>query len=80
MEKYSLDFLLTTIIANYTVYIPRMWLTSGRASGHKKMLLQYYSLTPLERERYEGDVQPSLKTYYKPIIYIIFLAILKVES
>ena len=35
-----------------------MWLTSGRASGHKKMLLQYSSLTPLERECYEGEVQP----------------------
>ena len=43
-----------------------MWLTSGRASG-RKTLLQYSSLTPLER--YEGEVQPYRKTDYKPIIY-----------
>ena len=30
----------------------------------------YSSLTPLERERYEGEVQPHRKTDYKPIIYI----------
>ena len=33
-------------------------------------MLQYSSLTPLERERYEGEVQPYQKTDYKPIIYI----------
>ena len=46
-----------------------MWLTSGRASGRKTML-QYSSLTPMERERYEGEAQPYRKTDYKPIIYI----------
>ena len=46
-----------------------MWLTSGRVSG-RKTLLQYSSLTPLERECYEGEVQPYRKTGYKPIIYI----------
>ena len=30
-----------------------MWLTSGRATGRRTML-QYSSLTPLERECYEG--------------------------
>ena len=45
-----------------------MWLTSGRASG-RKTLLQYSSLTPLERECYEEEVQPYRKTDYKPIIY-----------
>ena len=35
-----------------------MWLTSGRASGQKKMLLQYSSFTPMEEECYEGEVQP----------------------
>ena len=48
-----------------------MWLTSGRASG-RKTLLQYFSLTPLERECYEGEVQPYRKTDYKPIIYHIY--------
>ena len=47
-----------------------MWLTSGRASG-RKTLLQYSSLTPLERECYEEEVQPYWKTDYKPIIYIL---------
>ena len=42
-----------------------MWLTSGRASG-RKTLLQYSS--PLERECYDGEVQPYRKTDYKPII------------
>ena len=46
-----------------------MWLTSGRASS-RKTLLQYSSLTPLEWECYEGEVQPYRKTDYKPIIYI----------
>ena len=45
-----------------------MWLISGRASGHKKTLLQYSSLTPLERECYEGKVQPYRKTDYKPMM------------
>ena len=31
---------------------------------------QYSSLTPLERECYEGEVQPYRKTDYKPIIYM----------
>ena len=52
-----------------TYCISRMWLTSGRAS-RQKTLLQYSSLTPLERECYEGEVQPYRKTDYKPIIYI----------
>ena len=43
-----------------------MWLTSGWASG-RKTLLQYSSLTPLERECYEGEVPPYRKTDYKPI-------------
>ena len=47
--------------------IPHMLLTSGRAFG-RKTLLQYTSLTPLERECYE--VQPYRKTDYKLIIYI----------
>ena len=50
-----------------------MWLTSERASG-RKTLLQYSSLTPLERECYEGEVEPYRKTDYKPIIYIILKA------
>ena len=53
-----------------------MWLTLGRASG-RKTLLQYSLLTPLERECYEGEVQPYRKTDYKLIIYIIdFIMIL----
>ena len=52
-----------------------MWLTSGRASG-RKTLLQYSSLTPLERECYEGEVHPYRKTDYKPMIYILFLYII----
>ena len=47
-----------------------MWLTSGRASGRNKTLLQFTSLTLLESECYEGEVQPYRKTDYKPIIYI----------
>ena len=35
----------------------------------KKTLHQSSSLTPLERECYEGKVQPYWKTDYKPIIY-----------
>ena len=61
-----------------------MWLTlikyvvdgSGRASGRKKMLLQYSSLTPLERECYEGEVQPYRKTDYKPIILSMIIHLL----
>ena len=44
-----------------------------RQEGHPvvKMLLQYSSLTPLERERCGGGVvQPYRKTDYNPIIYI----------
>ena len=41
-----------------------MWLTLGRASC-RKTLLQYSTLTPLERECYEGGVQPYRKTDYK---------------
>ena len=36
----------------------------------KKTLLKYSSLTPMERECYEGEVQPYRKTDYKPMIYI----------
>ena len=36
----------------------------------KKTLLQYSSLPLLMKECYEEEVQPYLKTYYKPIIYI----------
>ena len=50
-----------------------MWLTSGRVSG-RKTLLQYSSLTPLERECYEGE--PYRKTDYKPIIYIYNVLVL----
>ena len=60
-------FILVVFIFLITLKI--MWLTSGRASG-RKTLLQYSSLTPLERECYEGEVQPYRKTDYKPIIYI----------
>ena len=38
--------------------------------SREKTVLQYSSLTPLERECYEGEVQPYRKTDYKPIIYI----------
>ena len=31
-------------------------------------LLQYSSLAPLERECYEGEVQPYRKTDYKPMM------------
>ena len=48
---------------------------SGRASG-RKTLLQYSSLTPLERECCEGEVQPYRKTDYKPIIYVITIGFL----
>ena len=58
MEQYSLIFLVTTIIANYTVIYPTMWLTSGRASGDKLTLLKYKLLTPLERERMRGKSNP----------------------
>ena len=33
-----------------------------------KTLLQYSSITLLERERYEGEVQPYPKTDYKPMM------------
>ena len=41
-----------------------------RKGIRSKTLLQYSSLTPMERECYEGEVQPYRKTDYKPIIYI----------
>ena len=43
-----------------------------RQEGHPvvKTLLQYTSLTPLEREWYEGEVQPYRKTDYKPMMMI----------
>ena len=34
---------------------------------------QYSSLTPLERECYEGEVQPYRKTDYKPMIYSVYV-------
>ena len=34
----------------------------------KNTLLQYSSLTPLERQCYEGEVQPYRKTDYKPMM------------
>ena len=43
---------------------------SEKATGHKT-LLQYSSLTPLERECYEGEVQPYRKRDYKLIIISI---------
>ena len=54
-----------------------MWLNSGKASG-RKTLLQYSSLTPLERECYEGEVQPYRKTDYTPIIYKYIAIILSI--
>ena len=61
---------------NNIVHMRNMWLTlvkyvvdrSGKASGRKKTLLQYSSLTPLERECYEEEVQPYRKTDYKPMM------------
>ena len=50
--------------------MPRMWLMSGRSSG-RKTLLQYSSLTPLERECYEGEVQPYRKMDYKPMMMMM---------
>ena len=43
----------------------------SRQEGHAvvKSLLQY-SLTLLEKERYEVEVQPYRKTDYKPMIFI----------
>ena len=52
-----------------------MWLTSGMASGRKKTLLQYSLLPPLERECYEGGVQPYRKTDYKAMMTISILSI-----
>ena len=46
MGKYSLDFLLTTIMANYTVIYPTMWLTSGMASGRKNAAPILFINTP----------------------------------
>ena len=46
---------------------------SGKASGRKKTLLRYSSLTPLEKECYEGEVQPYRKRDYKPVIISILL-------
>ena len=43
-----------------------------RQEGHPvvKTLLQYSSLTLLESECYEGEVQPYRKTYYKPMMMV----------
>ena len=38
---------------------PWMWLTAGWASGHKQTLLQYFSLTLLEKECYGRSPTPS---------------------
>ena len=46
---------------------PRMWLMPGRASG-RKTLLQYSSLTLLEKECYEEEGQPYRKTDYKLMV------------
>ena len=54
-----------------------MWWTSGRASG-RKTLLQYSSLTPLERECYEGEVQLYRKTNYKHEAKLSYYSILSV--
>ena len=50
--------------------IPRIWLCQ---EGHPivKTLLQYSSLTLLEKECYKEEVQPYWKTDYKPMIYIV---------
>ena len=44
-----------------------------RQEGHpvEKLLHQYSSLTPLEMECYEGEVQPYRKIDYKPILHIV---------
>ena len=52
-----------------------MWLTSVRASDRKKTLLQYSSLTLLERECYEGEVQRYRNTDYNPIMMITALSV-----
>ena len=46
-----------------------------------KTLLQYSSLTPLESECYEGEVQPYRKTDYKPMMMMMVsgLLIVRVE-
>ena len=41
-----------------------MWLTSGMVFGRKNTA----SLTLLERECHEGEVQPYVKTDYKPMM------------
>ena len=46
-----------------------MWVTSGRASGRKKTLLQY----SLERECYEEEVQPYRKMNYKPMMMSVYV-------
>ena len=54
-----ISWFLARILYLETIWycISRMWLTSGRASG-VKILLQYSSLTLLERECYEGKSNP----------------------
>ena len=44
-----------------------------------KTLFQYFSLTPMEIECYDGEVQPYRKSDYKPIIiyqYYSFIIII----
>ena len=61
-----------------------MWFPSGRASGRKKTLLHYSSLTILEKECYRVEVQSNRrkttiigKQVYTPmIIYIYTIGIL----
>ena len=50
-----------------------MWLTGQEKHPIVKTLLRYSSLTPLERECYEGEDQPYRKRDYKPIIISILL-------
>ena len=54
-----IDFWPEYYIENYLILHP-MHVVDVRkgVSGQKKNLLQYSSLTPLERECYEGEVQP----------------------
>ena len=75
MEKYYLYFVILTtisIIANYTVIypIPRKWLTSGRAFSRQNAAPMLLINTPGKGALWGA----------KLMIYIIFLAILKVES
>ena len=79
MEKFSFDF-LTTIIANYTVIHPTIWFTSGRASGRKKAAPILFINTPGNGALRGESPTLSANRLKKTIFYIIFLAILKVES